>query len=56
MCWKEGLRDDSKFAWKHSNGATHVWSVDALNYLASLTDQQYDDVRAEYRAHMKSRG
>ncbi len=51
MCWKGGLRDNPKFAWKHSNGATHVWSGDAVNYFASLTDQQYDAARAEYREH-----
>lgn len=55
VCWKEDLRDNSKYAWKHSNGASHVWSGDALNYLVSLTDQQYDDVRAEYGAHRKAR-
>jgi len=55
VCWKEGLRDNSKYAWKHSNGATHVWSGDAVTYLASLTDQQYDDFRTEYREHMRIR-
>lgn len=48
ICWKESLRDNAKYAWKHSNGATHVWSGDAFSYLASLSDQRYDDVRSEY--------
>lgn len=35
ICWKESLRDNPKYAWKHSNGATHVWSGDAVNHLVS---------------------
>lgn len=53
LCWKESLRQNAKCAWKHSNGATHVWSGEALSYLASLTDEQYDAVRAEYRDHIR---
>lgn len=56
VCWKEGLRDNSKYAWKHSNGATHVWSGDAISYLASLSDKQYDDLRSEYREYMRKQG
>lgn len=26
ICWKESLRDNTKYAWKHSNGVAHVWS------------------------------
>lgn len=54
ICWKESLRDNSKYAWKHSNGATHVWSGDAVSYLASLSDERYDKVRAAYRAHLRA--
>lgn len=57
ICWKEGLREESKYAWKHSNGASHVWSGAAMSYLASLTDHQYDAARADYgkyrREHKK---
>lgn len=55
ICWTEGLRENQKYAWKHSNGATHVWSGDAVSYLASLSDQQYDEARAEYRAHLRQK-
>ncbi|MFF8894797.1 DUF3644 domain-containing protein [Brevibacterium casei] len=55
VCWKEALRDKAKYAWKHSNAASHVWSGDAINYLVSLTDEQYDRTRAEYRAHLRQR-
>lgn len=49
ICWKQSLRKNTKYAWKHSNGAAHVWSGDAVNYFASLADEQYDAIRAEYR-------
>jgi hypothetical protein len=55
VCWKESLRDNAKYAWKHSNGATHVWSGDAVTHLASLTDAQYDAARAEYGKHLKEK-
>lgn len=50
ICWKDGLRNDVKYAWRHSNSATHVWSGDAVRYLASLSDERYDQVRADYKA------
>jgi hypothetical protein len=55
ICWKEALREDLKYAWKHSNGVAHVWSGDALSYLASLSDERYDAIRSEYRTHLRSK-
>lgn len=55
MCWKEGLRENTKFAWKHSNAASHVWSGDAIRYLASLSDEHYERVRAAYRVALRNR-
>lgn len=55
ICWKEQLRENPKYAWKHSNGATHVWSGDALSYLASLSDQRYDEVRSAYGAQRRTK-
>ncbi|MET3946823.1 WD40 repeat protein [Arthrobacter sp. UYCu512] len=49
VCWKENLKDEAKYAWKHSNAASHVWSGDAVHFLASLDDDYYDKCRAEYR-------
>lgn len=49
VCWKQPLREDTRYAWKHSNGAAHVWSGDAVAYLASLADETYDAIRAEYQ-------
>ncbi|CAJ1494215.1 DUF3644 domain-containing protein [[Mycobacterium] kokjensenii] len=49
ICWKESLREKVKYAWKHSNAATHVWSGDAVTYLVSISDEKYDQMRAEYK-------
>lgn len=49
-CWKFGLREDKKFAWKHGYGATHVWSGEAVKYFADLPDEQVQQFRAEYKA------
>ena len=54
ICWKESLREETKYAWKHSNGASHVWSGDAVSHLASPTDRQYDELRAAYREHLRT--
>jgi hypothetical protein len=54
MCWKESLKTNAKYAWKHSNGGSFVWSGDAITYLASLSDERYDEVRAEYSARRKA--
>lgn len=53
VCWKFGLRDDKKYAWKHGNATTHVWSVDAVNYLATMPDAQFEQLRAEYKNRPK---
>ncbi|QIZ37863.1 DUF3644 domain-containing protein [Saccharopolyspora sp. ASAGF58] len=55
ICWKESLRENTKYAWKHSNGVSHVWSGDAITYLASLSDEYYEQVHADYQAHIKGR-
>ncbi len=55
ICWKESLRENAKYAWKHSSGASHVWSGDAVSYLASLSDEQLTAIRAEYRLHLSER-
>ncbi|GAF48826.1 DUF3644 domain-containing protein [Rhodococcus wratislaviensis] len=55
VCWKEDLRSNTKYAWKHSNGSAHVWSGDAVSHLAALTDAYYHQVRTEYRDYMRTR-
>ena len=53
ICWKESLRENKKYAWRHSVAATHVYSGEAVSYLSSISDGRYDEVRAEYRAHLR---
>lgn len=55
ICWRESLRDNAKYAWKHSNGASHVWSGDAVAYMRSLSEDYYDKIRAEYNSYLKAR-
>ncbi len=50
LCWKEGLRDEPQYAWKHRNAPAHVWSGDALSYMVSIPDHRYDEMRVEYAA------
>lgn len=55
ICWRESLRENAKYAWKHSSGASHVWSGDAVSYLASLPDERFTAIRADYRLHLRDR-
>jgi hypothetical protein len=54
ICWKESLRSDTKYAWKHSNSMTAVWSGDAVSHLSGLTDEYYDQIRQEYREYRRA--
>jgi hypothetical protein len=53
--WKQDLRDNGRYAWKHDKGASHVWSPQAVEYLASLPDTVYDEARREYQEHLRAR-
>lgn len=55
LCWKEDLRDNSLMAWKHSNGASHVWSGDAVRHMVDITDERYEELRQEYREFQRER-
>lgn len=55
ICWKENLRDNAKYAWKHGHDSSHVWSGDAVDYFAKLSDVYCDAVRKEYRAHRQQK-
>jgi hypothetical protein len=55
MCWKGDLRNNMKYAWKHSNGTSYVWSGEAVRHLASLADERYDQARTEYNESLRAR-
>ncbi|MDO4784180.1 MAG: DUF3644 domain-containing protein [Propionibacteriaceae bacterium] len=55
LCWKEGLRDDQRMAWKHSKGLSHTWSGEAVSHMANLTDAFYDQLRVEYKEELRRR-
>lgn len=48
-CWKYALKDSAKYAWKHGNSLSYVWSGDAASFLASLSDDDYSCLRADYK-------
>ncbi|WP_431938488.1 DUF3644 domain-containing protein [Nocardia grenadensis] len=54
ICWKEGLRNQSKYAWRHNNAASYSWSGDAVRYLTEVTDERFTRMREEYRKHQNS--
>jgi len=54
LCWKESLRDDTRYAWKHRNDASQVWSGEAISYMASIPDERYDQIRVEYSGHRRT--
>ena len=49
MCWKHNLKDDPKFCWKHDNQPTPLWSDVAVQWFSTLTDDQIELARREYR-------
>lgn len=55
LCWQENLRENPKYAWKHTTGGSVLWSGDAVSYMASLSDVQYDKVRKAYGAALVKR-
>lgn len=55
MCWKHDLKDDPKFAWKHDNQPSHLWSEQAAKWFAQLTEKEIDDARKEYRLMLQAR-
>ncbi|MCG7267361.1 DUF3644 domain-containing protein [Corynebacterium sp. ACRQJ] len=55
MAWKHNMRDNCKFAWQGTHTPTHVWSGDALSFLKSQTDEEFDRVRAEYQKYQRGK-
>lgn len=53
VCWRYGLREDKRYAWKHGNATTHVWSGEAIKYLVAITDDQFKKLRTEYKDRPK---
>lgn len=53
LCWQDQLRENPKYAWKHTIGASHSWSGETVAYMVSLTDEQYDSARKGYSASLR---
>lgn len=54
LCWQDQLRENPKYAWKHTIGASHSWSGETVSYMVSLSDEQYDIARAGYRESLRA--
>lgn len=54
-CWVDGLRTNPRYAWKHSNAGSHMWSGDAVDYLAKKSDEEYDTARKSYGVHLAAK-
>lgn len=53
LCWQDQLRENPKYAWNHTIGASHSWSGETVSYMVSLTDEQYDNARRGYSASLR---
>ncbi|MFJ4225397.1 DUF3644 domain-containing protein [Microbacterium sp. NPDC089695] len=53
LCWQYQLRENPKYAWKHTIGGSHSWSGETVAYMVSLTDEQYDAARKGYSASLR---
>lgn len=55
MAWKYSLRSDKRYTWQGKHNQTSVWSGDAVNFLKNKSDAEYEQVRNEYKQHMRAR-
>lgn len=53
MAWKYDLRSDDRYAWKGEHNSACVWSGDALFFLKKKTDEEYEQVRQDYRHYLR---
>ncbi|GGO65941.1 hypothetical protein GCM10010910_24260 [Microbacterium nanhaiense] len=48
--WFGKLKEDKRYAWKHDTAASHVYSNEAVAYLASRDDAHFDEARKHYKS------
>lgn len=46
---QDNLREDERYAWRHSHTGSDLWSSEALSYFRHLDDASYDAARILYR-------
>lgn len=47
--WFGKLKDDKRYAWKHDTAVSHVYSNEAVAYLAGKDDAFFDEARERYK-------
>lgn len=54
ICWKQGLRGQARYAWRHGKVTSYFWSPEAVTYLSQLPDDVYNEARTEYGSHVRT--
>jgi hypothetical protein len=52
--WYGKLKNDKRYAWKHDTAASHVYSYEAVAYLAKRDDAYFDEARLHYKNRSRS--
>lgn len=55
MAWKYHLREDGTYVWRGKHNQTCVWSGAALSFLKNKTDEEYEQVREEYKNYLREK-
>lgn len=50
--WHSDMRQNPRYAWKHTTAPTHVYSHEAVAFLASKSDEFFDHAREAYKVHL----
>ncbi|WP_431278257.1 DUF3644 domain-containing protein [Leifsonia poae] len=51
--WFDRLKEDRRYAWKHDTAPSHVYSHEAVSYLAKKDDAYFEEARAKYKARTR---
>jgi hypothetical protein len=52
--WFDRLKEDRLYAWKHDTAPSHVYSHEAVSYLAKKDDAYFDAAREQYKTRVRS--
>lgn len=50
--WHCAMRENPRYAWKHATAPSHVYSHEAVAFLASQPDEFFDQARTAYKNHL----
>lgn len=55
IAWKHGLKDNSQYCWKASDGNLVKYSNDVLAFINRLTQADVDAAMTDYKTHLRTR-